>query len=95
MQRPQHAAAEVGDPGLRIDRRPGLVDGDRDRVDAEVAPGEILSEVCRPDLGQRPRIGIGLRTSAGDIDLEPVAAHGRGREALVAAQLAPERLRER
>ena len=82
-------------PVVRVERRPRCRERDGDRVDREVAAGEVGIDVGdRRHLRQGARLGVGLGPRGGDVDLEAVELDLGGREALVLEQLAAEPRRE-
>ena len=92
MQDPQHAGLEVlARARVRGQAPVGRVHGDR--VDAEVAPGEILGQRhAEPHVGQRSGRRVGLRPGARHVEHRGRRVDGGRPEALVDGHLAPEAL---
>ena len=92
VQDPQPAGPQVVEASMRVDDLAGLGERHRERVDGEVAPAQVLGEGRRAHLGQRPRVRVGLRAGAGDVDRAGRQVDRRGLEAVVDAGRRPERL---
>ena len=75
---------------------------DRDRVDGEVAAGEVLADRRRGDSGSAPGCGVGLGPGPGEVGMAPVAEvdhapcrSGRGASPAARAARGPARGRRR
>ncbi len=88
------AAARAGPPALQEPSQAAVGERQRDRVDGEIAPQQILLEARRDHVGQRAGMGVGLAPGPRDVVAEAVEGHGRGPEPVVDAQRPSERPRE-
>ena len=87
MEDPQQPRLEVGEAPVGVDQPRLAAQGDRHRVDREVAAAEVRLDVARrADLRQGPRARVGLRTGGGDVEHVAVHLHLGRREALVLDQ---------
>ena len=74
---------------MRVDQLAGLVERHGDRVDGEVAAGEIARDPGRARPRAAPRVGVGLRSRARRCRSAPPVSHRRGPEAVVARGISP------
>ena len=94
MQHAQHAPRDVLLP-MRRRAHPGVGQRYGDRVDGEVTSQQIFGDRRGLDQRQRPRLGIALAASPGDVDAR-VPQRDAGRpEAVVGDRLATERAQQR
>jgi hypothetical protein len=92
VQHAQHAGPQIGARARPLGERP-VGDPQRDGVDGEVAPREVLLDRrARAHVRQRAGLRVGLRTSGHHVEGRRLRAHDGRAEAVVHHQLAPEPL---
>ena len=94
MQGPQHTPLEVRQPAVRIHQLGARRERHRHRVDREVTPREVGTEIGAADDRKGARARVGLRPSRREVDLDALHLHGRGVKSRVGAQLATEAARQ-
>ena len=84
MQYPQLPRREVGLSAAGVNQMRLALQGDRHRVDGEVAAPQVCLQISRRlDHRQRSRLRVALRPYRGDVQLVPVHLHLRGAETLM------------
>jgi hypothetical protein len=92
VQDAQEARVQIVPRSGPLDDR-AVGDAHGDRVDAEVAPGQVLVDArAQLDVGQRPRPRVALPAGACEVEDEPVGGDRRRPEALVHEQRAADAL---
>jgi hypothetical protein len=93
VEHAQHAGGEVLAGARPLGER-AVGQPQRDRVDGEVAPREVLLDArARRDVGQRARPRVGLGARADHVERRGPRAHGGRAEAVVDDDVAAEPLR--
>ena len=97
VEDPQDAGLQVAKAAEEVDQAPEVLALERDRegVDREVAPVEVLPDRGLLDRGQGARVVVELGAGGGDVDPAPVVDDDRRAELVVRDDAAAERLRER